>query len=253
MEVVVKVHHLAAGELEIIRDLEQGEILLGDQAVSEQVLAEIFLEGAPEISAGGVDHDQRDDVGLAGLHEGEGLERFVHGAEASREEGDGIGVLHEVQLTGEEVFESEKLGVPADGFVGFLLEGQLDVQGKAVFAPGTGLGGAHNAIPAAGDDHVARLLHQFSKKVGGFPGGGVGRGPGRAEDGDFFDALVGGEEAVCVTDFPHHPLELLEVAEVGPIRSHPQSDSNHLLEDLPILGDASCGDQLFNVGVQRVR
>ena len=118
---------------------------------------------------------------------------------------------------------------------------------------GAGLGGTHDAIPAPGDDHVAGFLHQFSELIGGFPGGGIGGGPGGAENRDFFDALVGGEEAVGVADLAHDPLELLEVAKVGPIGTHPQGDSNHLLEDLPILGDTRGFDQLFNVGIQRVR
>ena len=72
------------------------------------MLAKIFLEGAPEIPTGGVDHDQRNDVGLPGLHEGEGLKGLVHRAEAARKKGDGVGMLHEVQLAGEEIFEGEK-------------------------------------------------------------------------------------------------------------------------------------------------
>ncbi len=187
------------------------------------------------------------------MHEGEGLEGLVHGAEAARKEGDGIGVFHEVELPGEKVFEGEKFGVPPDGFVGFLLKGELDVQGEAVFAAGSGLGGSHDAIPAAGDDHVARLLHQLAEQVGGLPCGGVGGGAGGSENGDFFDALVGGEEAVGIPDFPHDPLKLFEVAEVGSIGTHPQCDSNHLLKDLPILGDPRGINQTFNVVIQRVR
>ena len=71
------------------------------------MLAEVFFKSLPKIAAGGIDHDQRDDVGFSRLHQGEGFEGFVHCAESAGEEGDGIRVFYEVQFSGEEIFKRE--------------------------------------------------------------------------------------------------------------------------------------------------
>jgi len=181
------------------------------------VFAHIFLEGFPEITTGGIDHDERDDVGFPCLHQGERFEGFVHGAEPAREKGDGIGVFDEVEFAGEEIFEGEKFGIPANGFVGFLFEREFDVEGEAVFASCACLGGAHDAFSPTGDDHIASFLHELAEAVGRFIGGGCGLGAGGSEDGDFFDTAIRGEDLVGVFDFAHDAFELFEVALIGAI------------------------------------
>jgi hypothetical protein len=93
------------------------------------------------------------------LHQGEGFEGFIHCAETSREESDGVRVFYEVQFAGEEVFKSEKLAVSANGFVGFLFERKFNVKGKPVLATCSCLSGAHDTLAPACDDHVTRFLH----------------------------------------------------------------------------------------------
>ena len=68
VEVVVEVDDFTTGEFEIIRNLEEGKVLFGDETVAQKVFAEIFFEGLPEIATGGVDHDQGDDVRFSCLH-----------------------------------------------------------------------------------------------------------------------------------------------------------------------------------------
>jgi hypothetical protein len=58
------------------------------------------------------------------LNQTQGLEELVHRAEASREDHEGFGVLHEHHLAHEEVPEVDR---DIDVFVATLLEGQLDV------------------------------------------------------------------------------------------------------------------------------
>ena len=79
----------------------------------------------------------------------------------------------------------------------------------------SGLSGAHDSFASAGNDHVARFLHEFAKTEGGFVGGAGGLGTGGAENRYFFDPAIGGEDFVRIADFAHHPFELLEVPQVG--------------------------------------
>ena len=194
------------------------------------MFAHIFLEGFPEIAAGGIDHDERDDVGFPCLHQSERFEGFVHGAEPARKEGDGIGVFDEVEFAGEEIFEGEKFGIPADGFVGFLFEREFDVEGEAVFASCACLGGAHDSFSPAGDDHIASFLHKLAEAVGRFIGGGCGLGTGGSEDGDFFDTAIRGEDLVGVLDFAHDAFELFEVALIGAIGGKADNHGDHLFK-----------------------
>ena len=230
VEVVVEVDHFAAGEFEIVGNFEKGEVFFGDETISEQVFAHIFFESFPEIATGGVDHDQGDDIGFPCLHEGEGFEGFVHGAEAAWEEGDGIGVFDEVEFAGEEVFEGEKFGIAADGFVGFLFEREFDVEGEAVFAACASLGGAHDAFASAGDDHIASFLHELAEAVGRFVTWAGGLGTGGPEDGNFFDTAIRGKNLVGVFDFAHDPFELFEVPLIGAIGGKADNHGDHLFK-----------------------
>lgn len=213
------------------------------------MFAHIFLEGFPEIAAGGIDHDERDDVGFARLHQSERFEGFVHGAEPAREEGDGIGVFDEVEFAGEEIFEGEKFAIAADGFVGFLFEREFDVEGEAVFAACASLGRAHNAFASAGDDHIASFLHELAEAVGRFISGGCGLSTSGSEDGDFFDTAIRGEDLVGVFDFAHDAFELFEVALIGAIGGKADNHGDHLLKQLPLTRDSRGLNKLFYVVV----
>ena len=111
----------------------------------------------------------------------------------------------------------------------------------------------HDRAAPTGDDGdalFADLAGDFARKD---TVGVIRRSAGGAEDGDFFHALEGGKKPVGIADLAHDPLELLEVSQVGSIGTHFQGNGDHLLEDLPIMGDSRGPDQLFNVGVQWVR
>ena len=181
------------------------------------MFSQILFKCSPEVAARGVDQNQRDDICFSRLHQSKGFEGLIHGAEAARKEGDGIGVFDEVELAGEEVFKGEKFAVAPNGFVGFLLEGEFDVEGEAVFASCACLGGTHDSFSPAGDDHIASFLHKLAEAVGRFIGGGCGLGTGGSEDGDFFDTAIRGEDLVGVFDFAHDAFELFEVALIGAI------------------------------------
>jgi len=209
VEVVVEVDDFTTGEFEIIRNLEEGKVLLRDETVAQKVFAEIFFEGLPEIATGGVDHDQGDDVRFPCLHQGERFEGLVHGAEPSREESDGIGVFDEVELAGEEIFEGEKLAVPPNGFIGFLFEREFNIEGEAVLAACSGLSRAHNSLTPSSDHHIAGLLHELAKLVGRFVRGAGRVSSGGSENRYFFDSMVWSKDFIGVTDFAHDPFELL--------------------------------------------
>ena len=121
-----------------------------------------------------------------------------------------------------------------------------------MFATATRLGRAHDAFPSAGDDHVAGFLHQLTETMGGFVGGGVGLGARRAENRNFFDPAIRGENLVGVLDFPHDPLELLQISEVCSVRIQFKNGGNHLLKELPLLLDSSGIHKLINVVHQRI-
>ena len=211
VKVVVEVDYFSAGELQVIGNFEEGKIFLGDEFIAKKMFPQILFKCSPEVAARGVDQNQRDDLCFSRLHQGKGFEGLIHGAEAARKEGDGIRVFDEVEFAGEEVFKGEKFAVAPNGFVGFLLEGEFDVEGEAVLPTRAGLRGAHDAFTPAGDDHVAGLLHEVAELVSGFIGGSGGMGTGGAEDRDFFYPLVGGENFVGIADFTHDPLKLFEV------------------------------------------
>jgi hypothetical protein len=50
-----------------------------------------------------------------------------------------------------------ELRIVLDEFVRLLLEGQTDVRAEAPLPTGPFLAGAHDAVAAAGDDHVAAI------------------------------------------------------------------------------------------------
>lgn len=211
VEVVVEVDDFAAGEFEIVGDFKESEIFLRNKAVAQQVFAEIFFKCFPEVSTRGVDQDEWNDFRFACLHQGKGFEGLIHCSKAAWEKGDRIGVFHEVEFSREEVFEGEKFAVAPDRFVRFLLKGEFDVEGESVLAACSGLSGAHDSFASAGNDHVARFLHEFAKTEGGFVGGAGGLGTGGSENRYFFDPAIGCEDFVRITNFTHDPFKLLDV------------------------------------------
>jgi len=176
------------------------------------VFAEIFFKCFPEVPPRCIDQDEGNDFRFASLHQGKGLEGLIHRSKAAGKKSDGIGMFHKVEFSREKVFEGEKFAVAPDRLVRLLLKREFDVEGEAVLASRTSLSGAHDPFASAGNDHVARFLHEFAKTEGGFVGRAGGLGTGGAENRYFFDPAVGGEDFVRIANFAHHPFELLEVS-----------------------------------------
>src|SRR5262249_27248602 len=137
------------------RGPEERQVLLVDEAAPEQVVVHVLQPGFPVRPARRVEEHDRYRVHLAGLRQRQRLVALVVGAEPAREEHDRVRFLHEHELAGEEVAEGDELRVVLDELVRVLLEGEPDVDAEAPLASRPLLAGAHDAVPAAGDDHVA--------------------------------------------------------------------------------------------------
>ncbi len=88
-----------------------------------------------------------------------------------------------------------------------LLEGQLDVQAKALLAPRAFLRGTHDAVPTPGDHHPILLHHETAKLAGEPVFLRIAMRAGAAEDGDFAHAIVFGKNARGVAQLPEGAIE----------------------------------------------
>ena len=152
-------------------------VLRIDRLLGQQAFLHERPHPAPECAA----HEHhRELLDLAGLHQREGLEDLVEGAEPAGQHDERAGVLDEHDLADEEMVELHEV---IDIGIGLLLVGQIDVAADAhpagLFGPA--IGGLHDAGSAAGNDSVARLrqppAHLPRKLV--VPAGLIE--PGRAE------------------------------------------------------------------------
>ena len=142
---------------------------------------------------------------LAGLHQGQGLEQLVQGAEAARHHHEALGVLHEHRLAGEEVAEVD---AEVDVRVEAGLERQLDAQADrgAARLGRAPVGRLHHAGTAAGDHRQPGVDQPAAELPGRGVDRAVGLGPGRAEDADRRAQLGQGAEAVDELRLdPQHP------------------------------------------------
>src|SRR6187549_1876443 len=139
--------------IDVARDRHEPQILGGDLLLVEGLLADPLHHPLPVLAT--VEHD-REVLDLAGLDQGQRLEQLVEGPEATREDDEGLCVLHEHHLPHEEVAE---LHAEVDVLVQPLLEGQLDVaaDGDAARLLRAAVGGLHHSGAATGDDREALL------------------------------------------------------------------------------------------------
>jgi hypothetical protein len=166
--------------LRVVGEEDEVQILLGDLPLRGHAIPEPLHETLPVADA----HQHHREVPyLAGLDEREGLEELVHRAEPSREDHEGLRVLHEHGLAHEEVPEVDG---EVDEAVAGLLEGQLDVapDGQRARLPRSLVGRLHDAGTTAGDDGESG----FPEEARGLDTGCVlrvvrGRA-GRPEDGN---------------------------------------------------------------------
>ena len=147
----------------------------------------------------------------------EHFQAFVQRAETAGQQADGVALLDEHQLAGEEVLHVDQLGIAGDDRIGRLLEGQKDVQPHRIFAARPYVPGLHDAARGAGDDHPVMLGHLPAELDRLLVGGLMGRGPGRAEDGHLAVGAVGGEDFEGIAQFAERAAEELDVAAAGAV------------------------------------
>ncbi len=186
-----------------------------------------------------VDHYDGDDGHFSGLHEGEDFEALVMRSKSAREESKGTGLLGEVQLAGKKIIEVDELWVAMDGRVGRLFEREPNIESETFLGTGSSLGGAHDAIATACDEHVAGFDNFFPEGEG-LPILGLGGfRAGAAEDGYLADAAVAGEDAGGSAHFAQGAAHELEFGDGGVIPAEPQRGVDHLLD---VSGGFAFGD-----------
>ena len=109
-----------------------------------------------------------------GLYEGEGLEKFVEGAETAWHRYKGFGILDEHYFAGKEIVELDVLVVVDVRVVG-LLEGEVDVEsGRYAFVEVRAfVAGFHNAGSSTGDDAKAFVDYLLGNAHGELVVGGA--------------------------------------------------------------------------------
>ena len=120
----------------------------------------------PVGAAGFIEQDNGGRGGLAGLDEGEKLKALIHRAEAARKQYVGLGLLHEHDLAGEEVFEVDELRIIGDVLVGRRLERQHDVHAERLIGTRSFVTRFHDARSGTGDDHPVFIGDLTSEVLG---------------------------------------------------------------------------------------
>src|SRR5437879_3719869 len=134
MKVAVELQYLRDRLVHIVRDDEKLEIVLVHKSHLQQVFVGEVEPRFPVVAARRIDHHQRQDARLAGLHQREHFESFVERAETTRKKRDRVCFFYEVELSGEEIVEVNQLRVAFDDDIGLLLERQPDVQAETALA-----------------------------------------------------------------------------------------------------------------------
>src|SRR5438093_2918418 len=155
----VKLDDLAHRCIHIVRDLEEREILRRNQTEFEEMLGQKPYPSLPVRATGPIEQHNRDNPCLAGLHQSDDLESFIHRSEAARKKSKRVRFLHEVEFAREEVIEIDQLRIAFDHFIRLLLERQTNVQTKTVLSSRTALGRAHDSLTPAGNEHVVMRNH----------------------------------------------------------------------------------------------
>ena len=222
-------------------DREKMKVGTGYEAEFQQIVVQESAPGLPVEAVRAIHQDDRHDRCLAGLEQGQHLESLVERPEAAGKKHEGAGLLHEAQLAGKEVIEVDELGVARDHGIGALLEGEPDVQPEALLRAGSLLGGAHDAVAPAGDDHEL-LLHDPARE---FPGQLKIRllrtGSRRSEDGHLAHLGVFPEDGGRVTHLAHRAADQLEIGEGGVVLPVADDRLHHVPEEVgaPARGQAS--------------
>ncbi len=135
-------------------DFKQTEIFRTDKVPGEQL---VFYKGeplVPVIATGVLQANDGLRVRLACLGQSEDFKPLIVGTKAAWEQSDGVGLLDEHQLSGEEVLEVDQLGVIGNDFIGPLFKRQHDIHAEALLSSCAFLSGSHDAIGSPRDNHV---------------------------------------------------------------------------------------------------
>ena len=92
----VEMQDFPDGLVDVRHDFEEAEIFLAHIAEFEKMLGEKLHPCFPVGAAGLVEQHHRNDARLAGLHQRQHFEAFVHRAETAGEKREGVGFFHEV-------------------------------------------------------------------------------------------------------------------------------------------------------------
>src|SRR5437868_8957514 len=109
------------------------------------MLADVLVPGPPVSAAFAIHQDERHNAAFAGLHEREGLVAFIHGAEAAREEDDGIRMAEEGEFARKEIFKCDQLLIVLNDRIGALFPRQANVCAKTSFQTRAFVSRLHNA------------------------------------------------------------------------------------------------------------
>jgi hypothetical protein len=242
VEIPVEVRNVLHGVIYIVGKVDEVEVGLGDQPIGEEVVCDKSAPSFPIVAVRAVDHHDGDDGHFSGLHEGEDFEALVMRSKSAREESKGAGLLGEVQFAGEKIIEVDELWVAVNGRVGGLFEWEPDIESETLFGPCPRLGGAHDAIATACDEHVTGFDDFFPESEGLRILGLGGFRAGAAEDGYLADAAVACEDAGGGAHFAQGAAHELEFGDGGVIPAEPQRGVDHLLDVSGgfAFGDFSC-------------
>lgn len=246
VEVAVEAGDPADGFGGVLGDLVEVEVVFGDQRCAEEVFTDVAVPGFPVGASGSVDEDEGHELAFACLHEGEGFIGFVHGSEATGEEGDGVGVADEREFPGEEVLEGDEFFVLEDDGVGGLFPGQPDIGAEAVFGSGSLVACLHDSRAGTGDDHEAGLGGEAAEFLGLVVFGFIGLGAGGAEDSDLALVVIGGEEAEGVAEFTDGGLDDSDIPAMFDVGEEFQGVLDDIGDEVGVMAAAAVLDEFLD-------
>ncbi len=212
------------------------------------MVLDVGLPLFPVVAAGAVDEDDGHGDGFSGLDEGENFKALVHGAETAGEKGDGVAGADEDEFSGEEVFEVDEFFIVGDEGVGFLFEGETDGQAEAGIGACAAVTRGHDAAAGAGDDHPSGGGHFFGE-LGGLNVILMGfGGSGGAEDADFSDIAIGGEDFECVAEFLEGFVDEFYVAAIGLIAEELHGVVDDFADHVAVGDNAELFDEFLREG-----
>ena len=211
-------------------DLEKMKILRADVSELEKMVGEKLHPGFPVGAARPIEQDDGNDARLARLHQRQHFEAFIHRAEASGEEREGVRFFYEIEFAREEIIEIDQLRIAFDDRIRALLEWQTNIETEAVLASRAFLSRTHDAVATTGNDHVIFRDHFAREFFGDFVLRLARRRPGRAEDTDFAERAVSGKNFRGVTHFFQRPIHQLQVARAHFVARHLERGDDELFD-----------------------